>query len=157
MKRHQIEQIVFLLILLAVFAWMFFGAAEFSSQAQTYPRLMSGAAILIAIVELIWYGFGLKNDTDEVSIANTLTGRFKGILPYLIWLLAYFAVIYVLGMVAASGLFVTLFLIFEGKVKWYYALVAGLIIIAFLISMEDVMSLRWPRSIVDPIEILGLH
>ena len=156
MKRHVIEQVVFLLILLGVFAWMAWESLGFASQAQTYPRLMATAAVILTLVELISYIISSRSEED-VPLSQTLSGRFGGILPYLLWLLAYFAVIYVVGMVAASGLFVGLFLLREGEVKWYYAILAGLIVIGFLILMEDVMSLRWPRSIVDPIELLGLH
>ena len=114
--------------------------------------------MLITILELISYITNWRNDKlPTVAAENTLSARFLTILPYLVWLGAYYAVIYLIGMVAASGLFVFLFLFREGKVKWYYALPAGLLIIFFLIQMEDVMSLRWPNSIIDPIAMLGLH
>lgn len=157
-QTNRIEQLVFLLFLLALFGYAFWGSLDFPGQAQTYPRTVAGAAVLITLAELIaylvnWYRDNLPDVADE----DTLTARVMGILPYLGWLLAYYIVIYVIGMVAASGLFVFLFLYREGQVKWYYALLAGVFIVLFLIQMEDVMSLRWPDSIVDPIEMLGLH
>ncbi len=159
MKRtNHIEQIVFLVLLLLLFGWAFWSSLDFPGQAQTYPRTVAGAAALITLAELLAYIVNWrKGALPEVAEENTLTARFMTILPYLAWLLAYYVVIYVIGMVAASGLFVFLFLYREGEVKWYYALLAGVFIVLFLIQMEDVMSLRWPDSLVDPIELLGLH
>ena len=158
MKRANVEQLVFLLFLLALFGYSLWASLEFPGQAQTYPRTVAAAAVIITIIELVSYIVSWRNETlPEVAPENTLTARFMTILPFLAWLAAYYAVIYVIGMVAASGLFVFLFLYREGKVKWYYALLAGVFIIFFLIQMEDVMSLRWPDSILDPIEMMGLH
>ena len=158
MKRTNIEQLAFLIFLLALFGWAFWQSFSFPGQAQTYPRVVGGAAVLITAAELLSYIIiMIRGKAPKVAKEDTLTARFLTILPYLLWLAAYYAVIYVIGMVAASGLFVFLFLLIEGKVKWYYALPAGLFILFFLIQMEDVMSLRWPRSIVDPIEMLGWH
>ena len=158
MKRANVEQLVFLLFLLALFGWALWSSLEFPGQAQTYPRTVAGAAVIITMIELVSYIVSWSNETlTEVAPENTLTARFMTILPFLVWLAAYYVVIYVIGMVAASGLFVFLFLYREGKVKWYYALLARVFIILFLVQMEDVMSLRWPDSIIDPIEMMGLH
>lgn len=157
MKRFQLEQLIFLLIILGVAGWMLFESQSFSDdKAKTFPQLIASFTVIIVLVELVTFMISSRN-SPELPASQTISGRFGGIFPYLVWLLAYFAVIYVIGMVAASGLFVFLFLFREGKVKWYYALIAGLIIIAFLIQLEGVMNLKWPRSIIDPIEMLGLH
>ena len=111
MKRANIEQLVFLLLLLALFGWSFWSSLEFPGQAQTYPRTVAGAAVLITAAELLSYLVSWRNGSlQEVDDANTLTARFMGILPYLLWLGAYYAVIYVIGMVAASWTFLFLFL-----------------------------------------------
>ncbi|MEM7116851.1 MAG: tripartite tricarboxylate transporter TctB family protein [Chloroflexota bacterium] len=154
MKRHNIEQITFLVLMLLLFGWAGFNSLSFPDQAQTYPRTVAFAAVIIVLIELGLYLWGMRSDNEDVPVSETLSGRFRGIWPYLIWLGAFFLVIYLVGIVIASALFVSIFLIREGNVPWYYAVLAGIIVIAFLLVMEDVMSFRWPRSLIDPIEMI---
>ena len=157
MKRHNLEQFIFLAFLLVIFGWAAYESLEFPTQAQTFPYMVASAAVIMVIIEAIAYGISIARGKDEDTGEGSISKKIGGILPYLLWLGGYYAAIYVVGMVFASGLFVLLFLIFPGKMKWYYALLAAVLVIAFLISMEDVMSLKWPDSIIDPIEMLGLH
>lgn len=160
MKRSNvIEQVIFLAVVLGIFGWAAYGALEFPTQAQTFPWFVALTAIVITGAELVLYLLSLRNEENRaaaLSAADSISARFGGILPYLIWLIAYYGAIYVIGMVTASALFVFLFLLIPGKMKWYWALLSAVLVFAFLISMEDVMSLRWPRSIVDPLVWLGL-
>lgn len=160
MKRNNvIEQVIFLVVVLAFFAWGAYGALEFPTQAQTFPWFVALTALVITGVELLLYLLSLRNKENRDALqaaTDTISARFLGILPYLIWLIAYYGAIYVIGMVSASALFVFLFLLIPGKMRWYWALLSAVLVLIFLISMEDVMSLRWPRSIVDPVEAIGL-
>lgn len=164
MTRHNIEQIVFLVLVMLFFAWAGWDSLSFPEKAQTYPRTVAFAAVLIALAELGSYIWSVraqklvpsKEGSDGVTQAETLSAKFMQILPYLLWLLACYAAIYVIGMVVASGLFVFLFLLREGKVTWYYALLSGLIVTLFLVAIGDVMGLKWPNSVIDPLALLGL-
>ncbi|MEM7536586.1 MAG: tripartite tricarboxylate transporter TctB family protein [Chloroflexota bacterium] len=155
MARHHREQFIFLVLVLLLFLWAGWDSLDFPDKAQTYPRTVAFAAAFIAVVELIAYGISMRSQTSGASEVSTLGTQFVKILPYLIWILAFYATIYVIGIIAASGLFVCLFLIREGNVPWYYAIGAGIVVIFFLITIEDVMSLKWPRSLIDPLELLG--
>ena len=156
MTRDRIEQIVFLVLVFLFFGWAASESLSFPSKAQTYPRTVAFAAVAITLAELLSYLWSLRGQKSEIDSSNTLTSKFIGILPYLLWLLATYAAIYVVGMVVASGLFVFLFLFREGKVPWYYALLSGLIVIGFLLTIQDVMGLKWPKSVIDPLALIGL-
>ncbi len=156
MTRHNIEQIVFLLLILLFFAWAGWESLSFPNKAQTYPRTVALAAVVITLAELGSYLWTLRGQKSEEASSDTLTAKFIKILPYVLWLCACYATIYVIGMVVASGLFVFLFLFREGDVRWYYALLSGLIVIAFLLLIGDVMGLKWPESVVDPLALIGL-
>ena len=155
MARHHREQLIFLVLVLLLFLWAGWDSLDFPDKAQTYPRTVAFAAAFIAVVELIAYSIGMRSQTSNASEVSTLGTQFVKILPYLVWILAFYATIYVIGIIAASGLFVCLFLIREGKAPWYYAIGAGIVVIFFLITIEDVMSLKWPRSLIDPLDLLG--
>lgn len=166
MKRHNaLEQYIFLAVVLVLFAWAAYEALNFPTQAQTFPRSVALVAVAIVLLEMVAFFFTARGDSSSVDTgaeedavpADSIRARFSGILPYLLWIGAFYVGIYLIGMVAASGIFMLLFLLLPGKMKWYYALLAAILTVIFLITMEDVMSLRWPRSIIDPIEMLGLH
>ena len=157
MKRHNsLEQYIFLTVALIVFAYAAYLALDFPTQAQTFPRSVALAAILMIVIEMIAYFFSIRGDKTPAP-DDSIRATIGGIFPYLLWLGAYYIVIYFIGMVAASGLFIFFFLLLPGQMKWYSALFSAVLIIAFLILMEDVMNLRWPSSLFDPIEMLGLH
>ena len=156
MKQHAREQYIFLGLLLLVFAWAAFEANGFNGQARLYPFVISVAGLLIGAVEFGLFGFSQRGQGSAQSSGETLGQRFRKALPYLSWLIGLYATIYVIGMVISSGIFVFLFLFKEGKMRWYYALLSGILVIGFLIIMQDVMSLKWPKSLIDPLDMLGL-
>ena len=156
MARDKLEQIIFLLLVFLFFGWAASQSLGFPDKAQTYPRTVAFAAVIITLAELGSYLWSLRGQKPETAYSDTLTAKFIGILPYVLWLAAVYAAIYVIGMVLASGLFVFLFLLREGKVPWYYALLSGIIVIIFLLTIQDVMGLKWPKSVVDPLALIGL-
>ncbi len=156
-QTKTIEQIIFLGLVFIIFAWAAYSALEFPTQAQTFPWFVALGAMGITVAELISFLITQRQAEKADDSGNSISPKIGGILPYLAWLLAYYGAIYVLGMVFASGIFVLLFLLIPGKMKWYWAVIAAVLVIVFLISMEDVMNLRWPRSVIDPIAMVGLH
>lgn len=160
-RNNAAEQYIFLTIALIIFAIAAYMALDFPTQAQTFPRSVALVAVAIVLLEMIAFAFTMRgdSDTDEETKPDidSIRAKFGGISPYLLWIVLFYAGIYLIGMVAASGIFMFLFLLLLGKMKWYYALLSAMLTVAFLITMEDVMSLRWPKSIIDPIEMLGLH
>ena len=156
MTQNAREQSIFLGLLLLIFAWAAFEANGFTGQARLYPFVVAVAALVIGLIEFALYAMKQRQHAPEQPAEETLIERFRKALPYLTWLVGLYATIYVIGMVVASGLFAALFLLREGKMRWYFALLSGLLVIVFLVIMQDVMSFKWPTSLIEPIEILGL-
>ncbi|MEM9980693.1 MAG: tripartite tricarboxylate transporter TctB family protein, partial [Cyanobacteria bacterium P01_D01_bin.2] len=138
--NNLLEHVLFLLVVAGVFAYALYGALEFPTNAQTFPWFVAATALVITGVELILYVLSQRNAEEGNGVVDSIASKIGGILPYLVWLLAYYGAIYVIGMVSASALFVFLFLLIPGKMKWYYALLSAVLVLIFLISMEDVMS-----------------
>ncbi len=155
-NNNVIEQVLFLLVVAGVFGYALYGSLEFPTNAQTFPWFVAATALVITSVELVLYLISQRDPENAESFSDSIRAKFSGIFPYIVWLLAYYGAIYLIGMVSASALFVFLFLLIPGKMKWYWALLSAVLVFIFLISMEDVMSLRWPRSIIDPLEMLGI-
>lgn len=156
MRQLSREQFIFLGLLLLLFAWAAFEADGFSGQARLYPFVVALAGLVIAIVEFGSFAFSQRQQDPAAANSESLAQRFVKATPYLAWLAGLYAAIYVIGMVISSGLFAFLFLLSEGKLRWYYALLSGILVIVFLIVMQDVMSLKWPKSLMDPLDMMGL-
>lgn len=169
MRGKRTEQLVALLVLLAFFALAAWDATDFRGQARTFPLTI--ALVMVALVGLEFI-VSLRRrapkasaePTPDASIGETGSGeptrtmsaQLRRILPYILWLLGLYLSIYLVGMVLACALFVFLFVWQVGKVPWYWALAAGLGAGLFLILLTNVMNLRWPRSLSEPLEWLGI-
>lgn len=156
MKQPAKEQFIFLGLLLVLFAWAAFEANGFNGQARLYPFVVAVAALVIGVAEFGSFAFSQRKQDPAAAAGETLAQRFIKAAPYLAWLVGLYAAIYTIGMVVSSGLFAFLFLLREGKMRWYYALLSGILVIGFLILMQDVMSLKWPKSLIDPLDMIGL-
>lgn len=152
---NRTANLVFLIILLGVFLWAGIEATGFRGRARPFPMTAAFFAAGATFVELLWYGWQSRSHGGKDSAAETIKGDFlpsaRGIAKYLVWLFAYFAAIWLIGMIASSALFVGVFLFVEGKVKWWIAILSAVLTLIFLVSMEDIMGLNWPDSQVNPI------
>jgi len=150
---NRTANIVFLVLLLGVFLWAGIEAAGFRGRARPFPMTAAFFAAGATSIELIWYGWQSRTTpgSDKATFAGDFIPSVAGISKYLAWLFAYFAAIWLVGMIAASAVFVGVFLLLEGKVKWWIALLSAVLTLIFLVSMEDIMGLNWPDSKVNPI------
>jgi len=119
MKQHAREQLIFLGLIICLFAWATWEATGFTGQAKTYPLTVGMAALVIGLVEFVAYAFTARRDENQPT-GESLTQRFRKALPFLSWLGGLYVLIYLIGMVVSSGIFTCLFLIQKGKMRWYY-------------------------------------
>lgn len=152
MKQQRIEQLVFLFLLFALFSWATWSAADFKGQARTFPFWVGTAAMIFVSIE-----FFLTLFREKTQKADSLIQAFVQISPYLLWITAYFGGIYLMGMIVASTLFVAFSIWRMGEVPWHFALIGGLAVAFFLILLTDVMNLKWPPSLLDPLSLLGIN
>lgn len=66
---------------------------------------------------------------------------------YLLWVLGYYAVIWVAGLVVGSGLFVAGFLYREARARVWTAVVAGALTVGALFGLGRVLRLEWISSV----------
>ena len=153
MPRPRLEVLV-LVVMMAVFAVAFGLTYTFLNRAEIYPRVISGIGMLLVGFELITFVYQTYRRRAELPPVRNEAALFleevRGILPYLAWLLFYFLLIYLVGLIIASGLFTLLFLLVLGRMRWQHALLGGVGIgvAAFLIT--DLLTLALPSALFDP-------
>jgi hypothetical protein len=167
MNASRRDELVGLLVLLAVFSGAVGGSLGFPPRARIYPLFVGGLGVLLSLAGL-WTLARQEPSGPETAEASGEAGRpaeaqaeslgaaFGGIVPYLAWLLAYFVLMRIVGLVLASGIFVALFLRREGHVARGPAVGALVAVCAFLLVVGSLFGLHWPVSVVDPFQLLGL-
>ncbi len=145
------ERTPVLVVLLLLFGAAGAMALTFPPRARIYPVFVGVLGVLLGLGEL-----AAAARRPETEAAATDAVAFRGVLPYLLWLGAYFAAAAVVGFVLASGAFVFAFLRREGRVAPVPAGLAGTAVVLFLVFVGGMLGLHWPVSLFDPLASLGL-
>ena len=66
----------------------------------------------------------------------------------LLWLAFAVASVGLLGLLLGAGLFLLMFLRFEGRESWVYTVAATALALSFLFGTANLFSLQWPESIL---------
>ena len=146
------------LFLVVLFAFAIFEARDYSRGAQFFPLMVAIAGLVLCLIQLfldMWriakgkeetVGGFIDIATDE-SIPTSVI--YKRGLRYLLWILALYAGMWVLGFKIATALFFIVFLKVEGRSRWLTIglLTAGAIYLTF-VHFENIMSVHWPESLL---------
>jgi hypothetical protein len=160
-------RLVFDLLMLAFFVAAFMVAQDFRRLAATFPLVAAASGIVLVVLLLLrdthatvqvhrgrehnLPDFDPSAPLAEAMNDKTLTPTFLRFVRYAAWLGAFVLVTWTLGFVLGSFLFVVAFLRFEAQLRWWMATLAGVLTVAGLVFMVEVMNLRFPSSVWDPL------
>ncbi|HEY8417908.1 MAG TPA: tripartite tricarboxylate transporter TctB family protein [Limnochordales bacterium] len=155
MKRKHVEQIIFMVLVGAVFAYVAITSQGFVRTARIFPQVIATAMLILTIAEIISYWRAVQREAREGEGPHgpveepgpSLTDGFKEVWPYLIWIGAYFVAIYLVGFVVASAVFVALSVWLMGRMRWYWAFGSTAVLIVGLMVMAQALSLSWPMGV----------
>ena len=145
MPRLKLEQIIFTALIALVFAAALWLSQDFPSSGRRFPRLICIAALIISgiqLLRLLFFKQGLLQKGSGV------VSQFLKVYPYIFWILGYYLLIFVFGFIIASALFIVAFLISYGKMRWYMAVLATVVVVALVFFLGDILSLRWPNGLI---------
>lgn len=155
MKPRHRDQLLFLVLVAALFGWVAIHAQGFHRTARIFPQVVAIAMLVLALIELVSYGLGAwrearhgvgpKGPVEEDG--PSLWDGMRQVGPYIVWILAYFLGIYLVGFVVASGVFVALSLMTMGRMRWYAAIGSTAVLIAGLLVLANALTLQWPAGI----------
>lgn len=153
----------FSVLWIVVFVYTAWESRRFPAIAGWFPMVVSFFGIGLAVATLTidvakWRREGDTVGQDAAATASTaafggeggagvprafaLAGR------YGLWLLAYTGLIWLVGAVAGSALFVFLFLLLEARASWPYLVAGPIVTIAGLTLLAEAVNLFWPRSLL---------
>ena len=155
MKPKHREQLIFMVLVGALFAYVAIASQGFVRTARVFPQVIGTAMLILTVVEIVSYwravrreareGEGPRGPVEEPgpSVAEGLRQTW----PYILWIIAYFVLIYLVGFVVASAVFVALSVWLIGRLEWYWAFGSTVVLIAGLLIMAQALSLEWPTGI----------
>lgn len=150
--RPRVEVLV-LIGLLIVFAVGLGLTWTFSDRGGVYPRVVCSIGIALTAFELIIFAVQVSRVNKFVPSLRVEAGGFlrevRAISPYVLWILIYFLIIYLVGLIIASAVWVFLFLMLIGKLKWYKALIGGLAIGVAAYIIWQALNLSLPTALYD--------
>ncbi len=146
-------QIGFVVALLGLFSWASWEAMGFSQLARFFPLYVSIAAIILSVIQLIIeVRLGIIKQSSDAEIDGreaTLVKRLPETIKYLGWFFGYFVLIYLIGIMAATVVFLFSFLLLEAKMRWFH-IVIGVMSTVFIINLfGSTMNLHWPKSLFN--------
>jgi bacteriorhodopsin len=137
--------------MLIFFLWTAWEALGFAKLAQFFPLYVSLVAITLIIVQLYLgikskiSGSSSASDAEEV---NVLRERMPAYLVYIGWFLGYILLVYLIGFLVATGIFLFAFLIKESKMSLIQTITGVVITLGFIIFFGRVMHMYWPEGIL---------
>lgn len=146
-------QLVFTILMLLFFIYTAVEATTFRQLASYFPFYLSLLGIACISIEIIRQLINLKKgkseDKDDVVHPNI-----RAAIKYMGLLVLYAVMVYVLGMVIASAIYVFAFLFWIARMKWWKAALTTGVLIAVVVGFADMMNLYWPKSLIQVFTIM---
>jgi hypothetical protein len=138
--------LLFSVCLFALFCWMAWEAMGFAELARFFPLYISIGGAALTLVDIILRIIKLnanKNTKSEPVHEHPLS-----VLKYVIWIIGFLFLIYLLGFLIATTIFLFSFLYIESKFKVVKAFLSVTIAMVAIISFGNVMTLHWPKGLL---------
>jgi hypothetical protein len=137
---------IFTFCLFLLFAGLALEAATFSRLAKFFPLYITIAGAILCFIYTI---VQIRTIIKEEGLPEVLKKlQFKTPLKYLGWLLGYVVLVYIVGLLVATGIFLATFLFFESKFTIVKTAISISTVIVCLIVFSNIMNLFWPRSLL---------
>lgn len=138
-------QIVFTSLILCMFIYTAVAATSFNKLAKYFPLYISITGIVCLTLALIRIIIQIRKEENKDQ--EPLHPNIPGVIKYTCLLTAYLALVYLIGMIYASAIYVSFFLYFIAKMKPIHTVISVAAVVVGLITIANVMNLYWPKSI----------
>jgi hypothetical protein len=153
----------FCLAVLCVFAYAGVEALDFSRRARYMPLYVSAGGFVLSSLLIFLEFWRMRSAAGRamrrgVAIEDLAAEdmfspeeerhRLKTTSYYLLWMVGYIGVIALVGLPAASALFLAGFLLIEARMKLPAIALSVAAMLAGLLTLTHLMHLRWPSSLL---------
>lgn len=148
--------LIFLLLLLPLFAYVYWASRGFMLGARLFPVYVAMFGMALIGLELLYRVIkrGVVPSDQGPATADltldeeqrSLAGYQRGLLMFA-WLAGFYALIYLIGLLWATAIFVPVFLVLQFRARWWISvlLAGGLMGLIYLLHLT--LRLRWPPGL----------
>lgn len=131
-------------------------ALDFPRLARTFPFSVGILAAVVGMFVVAIDVRGYMRDARTAAAPPAEAEEFprRGLIVVCVWMFGYIIGVLLIGMVAASAVFVVSSLIIQGKVRPLWAAVLTVVLIGWLLLIADLIGLRMPPSFIDLFRII---
>jgi len=142
-SKYSLVFTVFLFILFVCLAWQ---ASHFGELARFFPLYISiGGAVLTLAEVVVQLRRVIKESKDHVETVHDSPWL---VLKYLFWVLGYLGVIYIVGFIIGTAVYLLTFLYFETKFSIVKSAFGAAVAVSLLLLFGEVMTLYWPEGML---------
>ncbi|WP_176555724.1 tripartite tricarboxylate transporter TctB family protein [Virgibacillus ndiopensis] len=142
----EIKSILFTTFLFIVFCLMAFEANTFADKAKFFPFFVAIGAAFLAFVSIVLQTIEIVRSNKENSIDDV--GEIKKVLKYVLWAVGYIALIYFIGFMLATIVFLLVFLLIESKFRIITTVLSTALVVVGLMLFGNVLNLYWPTGLL---------
>ncbi len=148
--------LVFILWLLPLFAYVYWASQEFMLGARLFPSYVALLGMALIGIELlrrvVKRGITVADEgpaTADLVLdeeQRSLAGYGRGLLMFA-WLAGFYLLIYLIGMLWATAVFVPLFLLVQFRASWWISGLLALGLMGLIYGLHITLRLRWPQGL----------
>src|SRR5690625_2805108 len=146
--KWRTAELLYTLFMLGIFTYTAIGATEFKKNAMYFPLYISILAIILLVIDLIRqfrrFKKPLEKDEPEYLHPDTM-----GVFKYSLVLAFYAVLIYLIGFLLASIIYLFGFLYFIARMRLMYTIITVTVVVVFIVSFGNTMNLVWPKSLIS--------
>jgi hypothetical protein len=157
---EALADVVASVLLLALFAWAFVAADEWSYRAALFPRLVTAAGIVLTALHLAQVLLRIRRpvppgaddepdgDPHDVEYVFRTAGprRWAAALG---WVAAFFALLHVVGLYPTAAIFPLLYLRFAGGRTWIFSAIYAIVsAVVLYVSFELALGVPTPTGLL---------
>src|SRR5690625_2251090 len=140
----RLAHLMFTIFILLFFVYTATAALSFKKQASYFPLYISMLGILAMVIELVRQFIAWRKNSDKELFHN----NFMAVIKFSLVIILYAGIVYVIGLIPATILYLFLFLFFISRMRWWTALLSVAILVVLIITFADVMNLYWHKSLI---------
>jgi hypothetical protein len=137
--------LIFSSAIFLVFSWMAWEAHSFKELARFFPQYIAIGAAILSLIDIFLKIRKLLKDKQENA---PLHENLAAVVKYILWIISYLIMIYLVGLVLATSIFLAVFLMVEAKLGLIKTGISVGIVIIVIMVFGDVMKLYWPRNLL---------
>lgn len=144
--NKNIANIIFTTFIFILFTAAAIDALTFSRLAQFFPLYISAAGAILSFIYLIKIIIEhIKHTSPDDRNERLLIVK---PLKYIAWIIGYLMLIYIVGMLIATGIFLFIFLILESKMKVLSSILAVSVMLVLITYLSAAIDIAWPTSLL---------